>query len=246
MEPVSELRQREVKTYFDVIAQGGSERLLSARSFHNLGEWDHADYEALIEILDSAEAKSSFSFLGREAEQCAQTIEMLAENGHEIVLHGYRHIGCADIPYETAYENISRGLVAIEDAADVRPQGFIAPRQTVNEATLHVLEELDFSWILGNTEADIPASLTFREPAYPYDLLLLNRGATPSETFDQLTEQSEEGVAHLLHPNMLEYYSGLSEFTTWLQTHNPVTIASMIDEGGIGIICDAMRPLKIE
>lgn len=246
MQEVSELRRREVKTYFDVIARGGSERLLRARSFHNLGEWDHGDYERLSEVLLGAGATSSFSFLGRDAERYAETIESLDRAGHEIVLHGHRHVACADVDYDLAHENLSRGLDAIEDAVGVTPRGFIAPRQEVNAATLRVVEELDMAWVLGRTDAEVPPSIDFREPAHPYDLILLNEGADPPEAFDHIREQTRPGAALLFHPNMLEYYDALSEFEEWIADATPVSVGECFEKGGVGLINDAMRPLRIE
>ena len=246
MEDVSELRRREVKTYFDVIARGGSDRLLRARSFHNLGEWDHDDYGWLSELLLANGATSSFSFLGREAERYAETIATLDEAGHEIVLHGYRHVACADVDYDLAHENLSRGLAAIEDASGVTPPGFIAPRQEVNAATLRVVEELGMDWVLGRTDAEVPAGIEFHEPAHPYDLILLNEGADPPEAFDRIDEQTEPGATLLFHPNMLAYYDALGAFEAWVAEAEPVTVGTCLEEGGVGLINDAMRPLRIE
>ncbi|MGM0591247.1 MAG: polysaccharide deacetylase family protein [Halobacteriota archaeon] len=245
MDDVSELRRREVKTYFDVIARGGSERLLSARSFHNLGEWDHEDYCRLSDTLLDANATSSFSFLGRDAERYAETIRMLDDAGHEIVLHGHRHVACDDVDYELAHENLSRGLNAIEDAAGVTPGGFIAPRQEVNAATLQVVAELGMEWVLGRTDADVPAGIDFLEPAHPYDLIFLNEGADPAEAFDRIRDQTRPGAALLFHPNMLEYYDALDQFDAWIADTTPVSITSLFETGGVGLINDAMRPLRI-
>jgi len=246
MEDVSELRRREVKTYFDVIGRGGSERLLRARSFHNLGEWERADYERLSGTLLEAGATSSFSFLGRDAERYAGTVEALVDDGHGIVLHGHRHVACADVGYDLAHENLSRGLDAIEDAAGVTPRGFIAPRQEVNAATLRVVEELGMEWVLGRTDAEIPPGIDFREPVHPYDLILLNEGADPSAAFDRIRDQTEPGAALLFHPNMLEYYDALGEFEAWIAETSPVSVGTLFEEGGVGVINDAMRPLRIE
>lgn len=246
MDDVSELRRREVETYFGVIARGGSERRLRARSFHNLGEWEHEDYEWLSDTLLDADATSSFSFLGRDAEQYADTIGALDDAGHEIVLHGHRHVACADIGYDLAHENLSRGLAAIEDAAGVTPRGFIAPGQEVNAATLRVLDELDVEWVLGRTDAAVPPGLDFLEPAHPYDLIILNEGADPTETFERIRDQTESGAALLFHPNMLEYYDALDEFEDWIGEATPVSVGTCIEEGGVGLINDAMRPLRIE
>jgi peptidoglycan/xylan/chitin deacetylase (PgdA/CDA1 family) len=245
MEDVSELRRREVRTYFDVIARGGSERLLRARSFHNLGEWEHGDYERLSDTLLGAGATGSFSFLGRDAERHAGAIETLDAEGHGIVLHGYRHVACADLGYALAHENLSRGLDAIEDAAGVTPRGFIAPRQEVNAATLRAVEELGMEWVLGRTDAAIPDGIDFREPAHPYDLILLNEGADPAAAFERIREQTEPGAALLFHPNMLEYYGALEEFGAWIGETSPVSVGTLFEEGGVGMINDAMRPLRV-
>jgi ketosteroid isomerase-like protein len=246
MDEVSELRRREVKTYFDVIARGGSERLLRARSFHNLGEWEHEDYRWLSETLREAGATASFSLLGRDAERYAETVECLDDDDHEVVLHGYRHVACADIGYDLAHENLARGLDAIEDATGVTPGGFIAPRQEVNGATLRVADELDLGWVLGRTDAAVPDGLDFREPAHPYDLILLNEGADPPEAFERIRGQSEPGAALLFHPNMLEYYDALGEFEEWIAETAPVSVGTLFEEGGVGLLNDAMRPLRIE
>jgi hypothetical protein len=246
MDEVSELRRREVKTYFDVIARGGSERLLRARSFHNLGEWEREDYRWLSDTLEEAGATASFSLLGRDAERYAETVEALDDDGHEVVLHGYRHVACADIGYDPVHENLSRGLDAIEDATGVTPGGFIAPRQEVNEATLRATAELDLGWVLGRTDAEIPDGLDFREPAHPYDLILLNEGADPSETFERIRGQTEPGAALLFHPNMLEYYGALDEFEAWIAETSPVSVGELFEAGGVGLLNDAMRPLRIE
>ena len=245
MDAISELRKREVETYFDVIARGGSRRLLRARSFHNLGEWGHEDYERLSDTLLGVNSTCSFSFLGRDAQRYSETIEGLDDAGHEIVLHGYRHVACADIEYDLAHENLSRGLNTIEDAAGVAPRGFIAPRQDVNAATLDVIEELGIEWVLGRTDAEIPPEIDFLEPAHPYDLLMLNDGDEPPEAFDRISEQTRPGAALLFHPNMLQYYDALGEFGEWIADTTPVSIGTLFEEGGVGLINDAMRPLRI-
>lgn len=246
MNRVSELRQQEVETYFNVIAKGGSDRRIRGRSFHNLGELDAADYGRISDELLAVDATSSFSFLGRDAEQYANVIESLDADGHEIVLHGYRHLACADISYDLAHENLTRGMRAIEEASGVTPRGFIAPGQTVNAATLKVVAEIDLDWVVGSTEATVPPGLAFHEVTYPYDLIILNQGASPAEAFEQISHLTESGSIHLLHPNMLEYYNALTPYYDWIRDTSPVSVGTFFKEGGIGLINDAMRPLRIE
>lgn len=245
MEPVSELRRREVRTYFDVIARGGSDRLLDARSIHNLGEWTGADCRELLSRLAAADATSSFSFLGRDAERYADVIREIVDAGHEIVLHGHRHIACADISSDLAHENLSRGLAAIEQVAGVTPNGFVAPGLAVNAATLAVVADLGLEWVLGTTDAPVPDELSFGEIARPYDLVLLNHGADPGEAFERIRSQSTPGTALLFHPNMLEYYDGFEAYADWIDEIRPVSIGEMFAEGGVGALNDAMRPMRV-
>ena len=230
MQGISELRQREVETYFNVIARGGSERFLSARAFHNLGEWEYEDYKRFSDSLRNVNATGSFLFLGRDADRYSKTITQLDRAGHEIALHGHRHVACANI----------------EDTTGVIPQGFVSPGQEVNAATLEALCDLEFEWVLGRTDADIPREIEFVDLVHPYDLIMLNDGATPSETFDRIRQQTQSGAALMFHPNMVEYYDGLEELVEWITETTPVSIEKLVETGGIGMINDAMRPLRIE
>jgi peptidoglycan/xylan/chitin deacetylase (PgdA/CDA1 family) len=246
MEDVSELRQREVETYFNVIARGGSERLIRARSFHNLGEYAAADFDRVAALLSDAGGSGSFAFLGRDASRYADTIGRLADEGHEITLHGHRHVACGDLSYETAHENLSAGIEAIEDAAGVTPGGFFPPLQELSQGTLDAADDLGLEWLLGTTSGTVPGDITLVEPHNPYDLMLLNDGKSPSETFERLHEEADPGAAFLFHPNMLEHYDAFDEFETWVGETAPVSMASFTDDGGVGIVVDAMRPLRIE
>jgi len=246
MQSVSELRQREVETYFNVITRGDSERFLRARAFHNLGEWEHVDYKRLSDMLVNVNATGSFLFLGRDADRYSKTIELLDRAGHEIALHGHRHVACANIDYDLVHENLSQGLNAIEDTTGVTPRGFVSPGQEVNDATLQALCDLDFEWVLGHTDVDIPRVIEFVDLVHPYDLIMLNDGATPSETFERIREQTQSGAALMFHPNMLDYYDGFDELAEWITETTPVSIETLVETGGVGMIHDAMRPLRIE
>jgi peptidoglycan/xylan/chitin deacetylase (PgdA/CDA1 family) len=246
MDEISELRQREVETYFNVIAKGVSERLIRARSFHNRGEYTADDFERMSTLLTEAGASGGFAFLGRDAQHYADVIGNLADDGHEIVLHGHRHIACGDLSYEMAHENLSRGIEAIEDAAGVTPTGFFPPLQDLSQGTLDAADDLGFEWLSGATEAEVPSGMPLVEPHSPYDLVMLNRGDSPSETFTHLGDAAEPDTAFLFHPNMLEYYDALSEFEEWVAETSPVSVGTFLEDGGVGIVLDAMRPLRIE
>jgi len=116
----------------------------------------------------------------------------------------------------------------------------------VNGATLRVVEELGTEWVLGRNDAEIPPGVDFREPVHPYDLIRLKEGADPSSAFARIRERTEPGAALLFHLNALEYYDALGEFEAWIAGTSPVSVGTLLEEGGVGIVNDAMRPLRIE
>jgi peptidoglycan/xylan/chitin deacetylase (PgdA/CDA1 family) len=246
MDPVSPLRRREVETYFGVIAQGGPERRIMARSFHVLGEFERPDYDRLAGVLADADATASVSLLGRDADRFAGAMSALADAGHELVCHGHRHIACADADYDLAHENLSRGIAAITDATGVTPRGFVSPGQDVSGATLRAAGDLGLDYVLGRSDATAPAGLDLREPAHPYDLVYLNEGARPTAVFERIRAQTESGTTHLVHPNMLDYYDATDAFDAWVAETSPVSVERVVDgDEGVGLLVDAMRPLRV-
>jgi peptidoglycan/xylan/chitin deacetylase (PgdA/CDA1 family) len=246
MDDVSSLRRREVETYFGVIARGGPERRIRARSVHVLGEFERPDYERLAGVLADADATASVSLLGRDAERFAASMAALADAGHELVCHGHRHVACADAGYDLARENLSRGLAAIEDATGVAPRGYVSPGQEVNGATLRAAADLGLDYVLGLTDAEVPPDIDLREPAHPYDLIYLNEGDGPAEAFERIRDQTAPGTTHLVHPNMLDYYDATDAFDAWVAETSPVSVERLVDgEEGVGLLVDAMRPLRV-
>ena len=75
---------------------------------------------------------------------------------------------------------------------------------------------------------------------------MLNEGDDPATAFDRIRDQTEPGAALLFHPNMLEYYDALDEFEDWVAETGPVSVGTLFESGGVGLINDAMRPLRIE
>jgi hypothetical protein len=246
MQSVSALRRREVEMYFDVVAEGGSRRRIAARAYHNVAEMAHDDYARLSNRLLGADATASFLFLGRDADRYGETMAMLDDAGHEVVLHGHRHVACGDIDGDLAHDNLARGLDAIEDSAGVRPRGFVAPGQVVNRATLRACADLGLEWVLGRTDADVPSEIDFLDAVNPYDLLLLNEGLDPDETFERIDDLAADGRALFFHPNLMAYFDAEAAFADWIGRTSPASVATIRETGGVGMLNDAARPLRIE
>lgn len=252
MEDPADIRMRETKAFLSFVAgieeTGGAdyERALDARSYHILADYTNGDFEALSDTLLAADATGSVAFLGRDVEEQAPAIEAVDAAGHEVTLHGHRHVSFGDLPYETAYDDLSTGIAAIEDASGITPTGFFAPFKAVSDGTLRAAAELDIEWVLGAPEGDVPAGLTIVDSVYPHDTRLLEGGTPPGETFDRLADDAEAGATFLFHPNLIEYYGATAEFESWLGTVGPVrSVGEQVRDGGVGIVLDCLRPLKL-
>lgn len=246
MQPVPELRRREVEAYLEVVAERGADVGVEAFAFHNLGVYDAADYATLVDALDAAEATASFAFLGRDAAARAESIGHVDDAGHEVVLHGHRHVACGDLPESLARENVEAGLASIDAAADVRPTTFFAPLLSMNAATMDALVGAGFERAVGRADSVAPEGLTVVEPEPLVDLELLMAGHSPAETFDALAERAATGGVFLMHPNLIEHFEATDEFHAWIDEFRPASVAEWVEEGGVGLLVDAARPLKIE
>jgi len=246
MQPVPELRRREVETYFEVVAERGLDVGVDAFAFHNLGVFDDSDFAILVDVLDGADATASFAFLGRDADEQAGSIEHVDAAGHEVVLHGQRHVACGDLPESLARENVEVGVTSLEAASGVRPTAFFAPLLSMNDATMDALVEAGIERAVGVAETVVPDGLVEVEPEPLVDLELLMAGHSPSETFDALAERAATGGVFLMHPNLVEHFDATDEFHAWIDEFRPVSVGEWVEEGGVGLLVDAVRPLKIE
>ncbi|WP_313693565.1 polysaccharide deacetylase family protein [Halorarum halobium] len=246
MEELSELRRLETRAFFGFIAEhAGSDAELDRRTFHALARYTDEEYRTLSRLFLDADARASVAFLGRDADERAAIIEELDDEGHEIVLHGYRHVECAGLPYDLAHENLARGLDAIEDAAGVRPEGFFAPFKEVSEGTLRAADELGLTWILGRSEADAPDGIDLFDSVFPHDTRLLGGDGTPEAAFAELTDRAAPGETFLFHPNLVEYHGAMDEFDAWTREVRPTAVGRAGPED-VGVVLDCLRPLAVE
>lgn len=245
MDRPSELKEREIRSFLSFVTEAETERAIDARTFHVAARYDDTDFLEISETFLDADARASVAFLGRDAEQRASVVADLADAGHEIVLHGYRHLKCTDLSYDLAHENLARGLNALEDATGVTPRGFFAPFKQVSQGTLDAAVDLGFEWILGATDGTVPDELTLVHSVYPHDSRLLEGEASPTEAFEDLDAATEPGSTFLFHPNLLEYYGAVPAFRDWIRTKQPETV-SAAGPDDVGVVLDCLRPIAVQ
>ncbi len=103
--------------------------------------------ELIVDMLDGLDVQGTFFMEGEAAEVLSTDIDLRELlRGHEVAAHGYAHEDLTGestgiVPSEEWLDAIiGRSLAAIEDVTGVRPRGFRAPYQHINEQVVEVLQ----------------------------------------------------------------------------------------------------------
>ncbi|QFU81758.1 polysaccharide deacetylase family protein [Natronorubrum aibiense] len=245
MRPVDEEKLREFETWLSLLTDGDLPERHKWKAWFCVAEYEQPDFEDVSALLRDNDASGSFVFLGRDAEEQAEIMEMLAADGHEIAFHSHRHHAYDDLSYDDAYDAITTGLAAIEDATGLAPDGFFAPFLKLSDGTVQAIEEVGFEWVLGMTDNE-PDVIEITPPVIPFDTELMEEHS-PSETMETLrTEAEADSAPFLFHPPVIEYNDGMDAFEEWIRAVEPVTVAEQIESGGTGMVLDCVRPVRLE
>jgi len=102
-----------------------------------------------MRLFDRYNIRATFFVLGYVAEKFPAIVKMISEKGHEIASHGYYHRPIFTLTRQEFKEDALRAKKTIEDAADVKINGYRAPFFSIREDTLwalDILKELGFSY----------------------------------------------------------------------------------------------------
>jgi peptidoglycan/xylan/chitin deacetylase (PgdA/CDA1 family) len=120
--------------------------------------------EKLLNFLNSMEVQCTFFVVPfgyeKRSERYVEFLNQIKDSGHELALHGYKHINnefgyYKSIPFpsffpfpkfKTQKERIEEGLRLFVQLTGVKPIGFRAPYYLHNNVTFEVLSELGFRY----------------------------------------------------------------------------------------------------
>jgi peptidoglycan/xylan/chitin deacetylase (PgdA/CDA1 family) len=136
---------------------------------------------AILEVLRERRATATFFLVGEQVERLpALTAEIVAA-GHEIALHGFRHVLLLRRSVRALADDLERAVAAIEDAADRTPALYRPPYGVFSLGALHYVrprwEPLLWSqwgrdWRARATAEDVAAHAT--QGLKPGDVVLLH------------------------------------------------------------------------
>ena len=129
-------------------------------TFDNLGgsgddperqRW-RATLPRINDALAASRLAASFFVEGVNAELHPETLRELAEAGHEVALHGWRHEPWAGLAPGRERELLERGVRAL-DALGLAPAGFRPPGGGLTSGSPALLRELGFAYCSPEAEA---------------------------------------------------------------------------------------------
>ena len=112
----------------------------------------------LLDIADRNDIRTSVMVSAVLAERNPAAVRRIHERGHEIVAHSYAQ-DVIPVFFETADDeraNIDRTTHLLEQAAGVRPSGWISPRATGSLRTPRLLAEAGYLWHGDYSDDDTP------------------------------------------------------------------------------------------
>ena len=103
----------------------------------------------ILDLLNEYDTKGTFFILGKVAEDFPYLIKEIADEGHELGVHGYHHFPFTEMDREQALEEISSAKKLIEDISGIQVMGHRAPRFSITPETdwgLDVIAEAGFTY----------------------------------------------------------------------------------------------------
>jgi len=98
--------------------------------------------QRFLDFLDERDARATVFVVGELARTHAELIREVAARGHEIGLHGLRHVTLGDVGRGHLREELREGKALLEDAAQVPVPGFRAPIFSLTPQTAWALDEI--------------------------------------------------------------------------------------------------------
>jgi len=110
----------------------------------------------ILDLFDRYDRKCTFFVPGKVAEDWPETVQRIYDAGHEIGLHGYRHVNPAAASYEEEKQDLQRSIEVFEDLIGEQPVGYRSPAADLGNDSLDLLAEHGVRYESSFIDTDIP------------------------------------------------------------------------------------------
>lgn len=95
----------------------------------------------LLEILTKHNVKATFFVTGEVIKNYPKIVKKIADEGHEVGLHGYSHKRFDSMNLEEKENEIKHSVEAYKKLFKQTPRGFRAPQHSIDSETIKILEK---------------------------------------------------------------------------------------------------------
>lgn len=99
----------------------------------------------ILDLLDESGIRATFFVEGINARLYPEALAEIADRGHDLGYHGWRHEYWADLSPSEEVRLLERGVREMEKIG-LRPRGFRPPGGRLNPSSLNLLRDLGFSY----------------------------------------------------------------------------------------------------
>ncbi|SDF11527.1 polysaccharide deacetylase family sporulation protein PdaB [Sporomusa acidovorans] len=180
--------------------------------------WGNKFTPSILDTLQKNNIHSTFFIMGPWATKFPEVAKRIAQDGHEVASHGYRHENYGDMSPEWVKEDIMKAHEQIKEVTGVEPRLLRPPNGHYSQTSLKVTDELGYKTIIWNVD-----SLDWKNPGRdvivarvmkrlkPGAIILMHASDTPVQTADALPilidKIKAEGYSFVTVGELLEKYS---------------------------------------
>ena len=200
--------------------------------------------QRVLRILKRQGVKASFCMVGKTAEAHPDVVKLIADEGHEVAVHGWDHTPYYNKSVEDELADIRKTVEIVTRTAGRRPVGHRTPDWNPSKSTVKLLHDVGgFIWRGDGLDRDLPYVHKFDDGGIvelPSAVTLddfdnyVERGYSPQEVFelwrDEFDVLYEEGKFYCLtmHPLVTgrpAASKALERIITHIKSHEGVWVA---------------------
>jgi probable sporulation protein (polysaccharide deacetylase family) len=144
--------------------------------------WGEEYIPDMLRILDEKEVKATFFFIGKWVEKFPELTKEIANKGHEIGNHGYRHAHPNQLSRQSLINLIKKNEELLIKITGQQSKLFAPPYGEYNDRVLRVAEELGYKTILWTAD-----TIDWQRPA-------------PEVIINRVMSKVSKGGIVLMHP----------------------------------------------
>jgi peptidoglycan/xylan/chitin deacetylase (PgdA/CDA1 family) len=110
----------------------------------------------LLSILERHGIRATFPFTGVTAEWYPESVEAVAAKGHEVAVHGYRHVPLFNFDEAQEREELEAATQAVQNVLGAQPLGWRSPMYSTTPHTIRILTELGYLYNSDFHNDDLP------------------------------------------------------------------------------------------